>query len=147
MVQKFFAFILITILINACCTSNKSTQLKDNSSLYKNIAESKLGKSSIINVNPDSTYFAAYTSGKSSGDELNKPLKFFIYDTKEEKIIFEDNLSNGKIEWINENQIKVSTIPGIVSGKEEKNKKLFGYIFDVKQKRKIYPDKELDINK
>ncbi len=63
---------------------------------------------------------------------------------KNEKVIFEDNLTNGKIKWINNRQIQVSTMPEIVSGKEENNKKMYGYIYDVINKRKL---PQLDKNK
>jgi hypothetical protein len=144
MLLKFTAFILITILINACCTSTKTSQMNNNSPGYKNIAGSKLGKDYRVIFSPDSSYIAACNSGKMSGNNISSPLKFFIYDLKNEKTLFEENLPNGKVEWINKHQLKVSTEPGIVSGKEDKNNKMFGYIYDVKQKRKINP--LIDIN-
>lgn len=144
---KFIAFILITVLINACCTSTHTTKNNPDTPGYKSIAESKLGSSYKIIFSPDSSYIAAYTAGKGSGNDLSSPLKFFIYDTNEEKTLFEENLPNGKVEWINKHQLKVSTEPGIVSGKEEKNSQMFGYIYDVKQKRKINPLIDINISK
>ncbi len=143
MMQKIAAFILITILINACCASETTSVTKGTFQAYKNFAESKLGGSCKIILNSDSAYYAAYSSGKSSEAGSEAPLKFFIYDTKEEKILLEDNLPNGEIEWINENQLKVSTTPGIVSGRDDKNKHAFGYVYDVKQKRKLFPEHEI----
>ena len=137
MLQKFLAFIFITILINACCASKPSSEVKHNPMNYKNFAESELGGKCKIIFNPDSTYFAAYASAKNSDLQTNSPLKFFIYDTREDKILFEDNLPNGDIKWLNDSQLKISTIPGIVSEKDEQNRIEPGYIYDVKMKRKI----------
>lgn len=142
MLQKFAAFILITILINACCGSKESAKIQISGD-YKKIAESKLGDNYKIIFNSDSTYLTAYQLNKNSNENILPALKFFVYDLSEEKILFEDNLPNGKVEWINDHQVKVSTTPGIVSGKEEKNKSLFGYTYDVNLKKKINQDKQI----
>ncbi|HVO73072.1 MAG TPA: hypothetical protein VMT35_03550 [Ignavibacteriaceae bacterium] len=142
MLQKFVAFIFIAILINACCASKPSSEVKDPSRAYNNFAESKLGSKCKILFNSDSTYFAAYASAKNPELQSNSPLKFFIYDIREDKILFEDNLPNGEIKWLNESQLKISTIPGIVSGIDDQNRHRPGYIYDVNVKRKIKPDFE-----
>jgi hypothetical protein len=142
MLQKFAAFILITVLINACCGSKESAKIQISGD-YKKIAESKLGDNHKIIFNSDSTYLTAYKLNKNSDENILPALKFFVYDLSEEKILFEDNLPNGKVEWINDHQVKVSTTPGIVSGKEEKNKSLFGYTYDVNLKKKINQDKQI----
>lgn len=142
MLQKFAAFILITILINACCGSKESAKIQISGD-YKKIAGSKLGDNYKIIFNSDSTYLTAYQLNKNSNENIPPALKFFVYDLSAEKILFEDNLPNGKVEWINDHQVKVSTTPGIVSGKEEKNKSLFGYTYDVNLKKKINQDKQI----
>jgi len=142
MLQKFAAFILITILINACCGSKESAKIQISGD-YKKIAGSKLGDNYKIIFNSDSTYLTAYQLNKNSNENIPPALKFFVYDLSAEKILFEDNLPNGKVEWINDHQVKVSTTPGIVSGKEEKNKSLFGYTYDVNLKKKINQDKHI----
>ena len=53
------------------------------------------------------------------------------------RFCFEDSLAKASIKWLNDYQIQVSTIPGIVTG-EEADKKLMGYIYDVKLQRKLY---------
>jgi hypothetical protein len=142
MIQKFTAFLLITFLINACCGSKASSELKETPNSYRKIAESKLGDNYRISFNSDSTYLIAYHSEKSTPQNVNPPLKFFIYSLNDNKIVFEENLPNGKIEWINDRQVKVSIIPGIVSEVKGKNKRAFGYIYDIKLKKKIYGDEE-----
>jgi hypothetical protein len=136
MLQKFAAFILITILINACCGSKESAKIQVSGD-YKKIAESKLGDNYKIIFNSDSTYLTAYQLNKNSNENIQPALKFFVYDLSEEKILFEDNLPNGKVEWINDHQVKLSTTHGIVSGKEEKNKSFISYTYDVNLKKKI----------
>jgi len=65
-------------------------------------------------------------------------VQFFVYDLKNEKVLFEDSLANGSVKWLNDYQIQVSTVPGIVTEDEEVDKKLMGYIYDVKLQRKLY---------
>ena len=50
--------------------------------------------------------------------------------------IFKHNKAS--VKWLNDYQIQISTIPGIVTGDEEANKKLMGYIYDIKLQRKLY---------
>ncbi len=62
-----------------------------------------------------------------------------MYDLKNDKVLFEDSLANGSIKWLDEYQIQVSTIPGIVTGDDEASDDLMGYVYDVKLQRKLYP--------
>ncbi len=137
---------LISIfLIAACCSSNKTTaKLSSDYTTYKKIADEKYSKNYNTIFNSDSTYLFVYTSTKNLDKVLPTSLKFFVYDNNNEKIIFEDNLANGKIRWLNVHQIQVSINPEIISGKEEENKKMYGYIYDVLTQRKL---SELDKNK
>jgi hypothetical protein len=137
---------LISIfLIAACCSSNITTaKLSSDHTAYKKIADEKYSKNYNATFNSDSTYLFVYTSPKNLDKVLPSPLKFFVYDNNNEKVIFEDNLANGKIRWLNIHQIQVSINPEIISGKEEENNKMYGYIYDVLTQRKL---SELDKNK
>lgn len=68
---------------------------------------------------------------------LNPPLNFFVYNNSTKKVIFQDNLANGKIRWKNNYQFIVSTIPGIVKGNDAENVQMFGYTYDVISRRKL----------
>ena len=125
------------ILVSACSSKEASGKLQDNIPAYKKIAEEKFNNNYIISFNNDSTYLIAYYFPKNIVKKLNPPLIFFVYDTNSKKVIFEDNLTNGKIEWINNRQLKVSTIPEIVTGDDEKNKEMFGYVYDVYTRKKL----------
>ena len=145
MLKRISVSFLSIFLIASCCSSNvTSKNLSSNRLTYKKIAEEKYSKNYNTIFNSDSTYLFVYSSPKNADKILPPPLKFFVYDNNKAKIIFEDNLVNGKIKWINNHQIQVSTDPEIISGKEEKNIKMYGYIYDVLTKRKL---SELDINK
>jgi len=145
MIKKISISFIPILLIAACCSSSETSQkLMNNIPAYKEIAEGKYNNQYNTVFNTDSTYLFVCASQKNVDKVLPPPLRFFVYDNKNEKVIFEDNLTNGKIKWINNRQIQVSTMPEIVSGKEENNKKMFGYIYDVINKRKL---PQLDKNK
>ena len=134
----------LIILISSCSSKETSGEMQDNTPPYKKIAEEKFDKDYRVIFNNDSTYLIVYYLPKNVNKTLIPPLKFFVYDTNNKKVIFQDNLTNGKVEWINDHQFQVSTIPEIVTGNDEDNKKLFGYIYDVHTKRKLSNE---DINK
>ncbi len=130
--------VLLFLFVNACSSSGKEAgELHSNQPSYKKIAEEKFNEDYKVESNKDSTYFIIYYSPKSKIKALNPPLKFFVYSINSRQIIFQDNLSNGKVEWQNNDQFTVSTIPEIVKGGDEKNKQIFGYTFDVIKKRKL----------
>ena len=125
------------ILINACSSKEASGELLQNKPTYKKIAEEKFNKDYMVIFNNDSTYLIVYFFPKNVTKRLNPPLIFFVYDTNNKKVIFQDNLTNGEVKWKNNRQIEVSTIPEIVTGDDEKNKELFGYVYDVNTQRKL----------
>lgn len=148
----YFKFIIIKntlipaflfLLISACSSKETSVELQSKQPSYKKIAEERYNQDYRVSFNKDSTYLIVYYLPQNVNKKLPSPLKFFVYDTVNKKMVFQDNLTNGKVEWINDHQIKVSMIPGIVTSDEEKNKRLYGYTYDVKLKRKIYGNKEI----
>ena len=136
--NNFFFMVLSFLFVNACSSAEKETgELHTDQPSYKKIAEEKFNKDYKVESNKDSTYFIIYYSPKSKIKELNPPLKFFVYSINSRQIIFQDNLSNGKVQWKNNDELTVSTIPEIVKGGDEKNKQIFGYTYDVIKKRKL----------
>ena len=144
MLMRIGVSLLFLFLIAACCnTKNVSEKFNTQHPTYKEIAKSKY-ENYKVKFNTDSTYAVVYSFSKKVTNQLNPALRFFIYNNKDEKVIFEDNLTNGNVEWINNHQLKVTTEPEIISGIDEKNKEMFGYIYDTTTKRKL---SKLDINK
>ncbi len=142
--RNIFLFISLFLFLNACSSSKEGREEhQPELPIYKKIAEEKFNKDYKVESNSDSTYLIIYYSTKNKITELATPLKFFVYNTKSKKVIFQDNLANGHVEWINNYQLKVSTIPEIIKGNKEENKQMFGYIYDVVTKRKLTT---LDIN-
>lgn len=131
--------------MNSCSSSKEETsKIRSDNPTFKNIAEEKYNDEYRTEFNKDSTYIIVYYSPKNKLMSLNPPLKFFVYDNSTKKVIFRDNLANGKVKWKNNNQFVVSTIPGIVKGDDVENIQMFGYTYDVITRRKL---SDLDKNK
>ncbi len=129
--------VFLFLLINACSSKETSDEMQSNRPSYKKIAEERYNQNYKVSFNKDSTYLIVYYLPQNVTKGLPSPLKFFVYDSRDKKVIFQDNPANGKVEWINYYQLKVSTIPEIVTGNDEDNKKMFGNIYDVISKSKL----------
>ena len=70
---------------------------------------------------------------KTSPPMPSPPLNFFIYDIKNEKIIYQSSLANGRVSWKNNEQVEIETIPGTVTGFEPPD--AFKNIYDVRQQK------------
>lgn len=64
----------------------------------------------------------------------SRTLHFFVYLKSEDSIIFKDSVSEGKINWIDNEVFEVLTIPGIVTG--EKNNTRSGYHYHIGLRKK-----------
>ncbi|MGD8306929.1 MAG: hypothetical protein PVF17_09760 [Ignavibacteria bacterium] len=145
-------FALFTLSFK-CSTSEESSKIKDSNDNrtenietldeYVNLAKEKFNDNYSIQMNSDKSCVLCFTKSLD-GNEL-APLKYFLYDLNNEKIIFEDAVGPGSVQWINDYQIQVSIIPGIVKGEENSEGNVPGYIYDIKKKKKIVnPIKELN---
>lgn len=134
---KIPVLLLVSLTIFGCCNSKHITSNeKITDQNYKKLAEEKYRNNYNILINPDSSHIIVYS--KIRKENLSEPpLKYFIYNLQKNVIVFEDNLPNGDVGWIDNSLVKVSIIPGIVKGDEEENSFLHGYIYDISLNKKI----------
>ena len=111
---------------------------------YAELAKDKFGDNFSIQMNSDKTFVLCSNVPKSIKDNEPTAVSYFIYDLKNEKIVFEESIPDGNVSWLNEHQIKVTIIPGIVKRDDEGGSNT-EYIYDVIQMKKIFnPDQELE---
>jgi hypothetical protein len=131
-------FLLLLFFMNSCSTSKEnSDKVQGNQPSFNDIAQEKFSTDYKTAFNTDSTYVIVYYFPRSKIKSQNPPLRFFVYNTFSKEIIFQDNLSNGKVGWKNNYQFTVSTIPEIVKGNDDENIQMFGYTYDVISRRKL----------
>jgi hypothetical protein len=151
-------FILISALLTLSfeCSSSEETlektetsEIKKEKSVeiekYKELAKDKFGDNFSIQMNSDKTYVLCSNVPKSVKDNRPTAVSYFVYDLKNKKIVFEESIPDGNVSWLNEHQIIVTIIPGIVKGDDKEGGSKPGYIYDVIQMRKIFnPDQGLE---
>jgi hypothetical protein len=113
-------------LLTSCSTKTK---------LISEEIHSKFGAKYIYDWNIDSTHILAINKkGKVSSIHL-APLEYFIYDVKNDSVVFRETLTGGTAKWISPSQIQVNIVPGNITDDEElENLK---YKFDVIKNKKI----------
>jgi len=135
----FYKLIILSALVITCASRQIS---KNNQPSYVRIATEKFLNDIIYVFNPAKSHVLCVKSSKSTQRFLYPPLVFFIYDIRNEKIVYGESLNNGSIKWVNDTQIEVSLIPGVVSGLEEIDKKARGFVYDLTTHKKIYGEIE-----
>jgi hypothetical protein len=123
--QIIIAFMMLQLL-TSCSTKTK---------LISEEIHSKFGAKYIYDWNIDSTHILAINKkGKVSSIHL-APLEYFIYDVKNDSVVFRETLTGGTAKWISPSQIQVNIVPGnIIDDEELENLK---YKFDVIKNKKI----------
>ncbi|NUM80758.1 hypothetical protein HUU42_08125 [bacterium] len=129
-----FPILLIIFYANpACKTSGTAVNYQSNEK-YRITAQSKLGDHAEFLFNQDSSFVLCMKTLNAEKNAQVNSVSFFIFDLKEQIVVFEDALANVSVEWKSNEQVQVTKIPGTV---KKDNQELKGYIFDVKSKKKI----------
>ncbi|MFA6596137.1 MAG: hypothetical protein WCS69_00330 [Ignavibacteriaceae bacterium] len=107
------------------------TQLNSYSQISE-LAKEKYGETFTLQENETKEFYLGTNRGKSSTETA---IKFFVYEKKTHKIIHEDFVNLGSVQWAGRFKIRVRKFSGIVKFKNdgEENR---GYVFDVKTKQK-----------
>ncbi len=125
------------------CSSSKQTSPRNNqiqtisTKTYQVIAEEKYEGRVDFLFNSSKTYVLCINEEKETSNPGFSPLKFFVYDLKAERVIFEDMPGRANIKWISPDNFEVDVVPGIVRGDEEANSASPGYVYDCKLQKKI----------
>lgn len=128
---------IITIILSSCSNYNNGYKTDSKKPAYIKTAIEKYSNNINYIFAPDSLHVICYKTEKKSISNPTPQHRFFIYDLKNEKIIYEDNGRSDDIEWINNTQIRVLKRPGIISVDPKKNMKMLGYIYDINQNKKL----------
>jgi len=86
-----------------------------------------------IDYNESRTFVSLSKSFKTRKNEAFSSLALVVYDIKQEEVILQETFSRATARWINETEIEIVIIPGVVA---EDNQTKPGFIFNVKQKKK-----------
>ncbi len=104
---------------------------------YQKVALQKYQKDISYSFNSEKSYVICTHKSKQPSPRRPRATHFFIYDIKNNTVLFEDAQARAKVRWINPFQVEVAVIPGIVKGDESEGTQIHGYIYDIKQGRKL----------
>jgi len=137
--KKNLFFVLALLILPACVSSSKPPASVKATENYKTLATEKYGEGVDCTFNESKTHVLCLKREKVklSPAMPQNPLRFFVYDLHNEKIIYEDSIEDGSVRWISNSELQISIIPGIISGDE--NPEDFTYIYDVKLQQRRKP--------
>ena len=127
--------IMTFIIVTGCNTSKMDSPKTQNPQAFKSIAAEKYGKSVDYLFNDSKTYVVCLKRIKPTPQIPQNQIRFFIYDSEADKIIFEESSIDAEVEWQNDHQLRVKITPGIISGDETEED--FIYTYDVELRKKI----------
>ncbi|PID58703.1 MAG: hypothetical protein CR986_07525 [Ignavibacteriae bacterium] len=135
----YLIIILFGISCSDCYTKKeKIAKQEEEKNLEMTInkkAKEKFGRNYKLIPNNTKDYYICKKESNLSPNEFINKIKFFIYSTTTKEIIFEDEIINGSLLWLNNNKIKVSRIPGMVKKNYDNDNIL--YYYDVIKKSKL----------
>jgi hypothetical protein len=134
--NRFFnttVFCCLLILLESCEHTGSGFEKKDET--YKEVAVNKLGANPAFSYNTGKTHVLIYKQLKPAAENPLPPLRFFVYDIKNDTLIYENSIPAGSVKWKNDTQIEVTLIEGNISTERKENQN--GYLFDVISKKRI----------
>ena len=129
-VADLISFCLPALIFVSCASTKESSAEVSALDRCKKIAVEKYGRDLEYAFNDSKTHILCKKESKPTTQNPQHRVEFFVYDTTRNKLLFEDSLPDGKVSWINDHQLQITIIPGIVRG-DESNPVPPGYIYDV----------------
>ena len=114
--MKINVLILLAALTISGCTSIKVSSIATNGeSSYKELASSKLGVSDPIYLLSESnTYVLCIKDVKGTVQQPRNLLSFVVIKMDDNKVVLEENVEGGTVDWFSDNSIQVFRTPGIM---------------------------------
>jgi len=127
---KFLVYSLLVFAFACCPRTVQNVNTSDTPS-YISVAEKILGDSPRYLLNETQTHVICYILEKTNIQNPQGLLHYIIYDIKNEVVLREEDLDNGKIRWLDHARIEVSSTPGMV--RKESNEGMNIRILDINQ--------------
>lgn len=132
--MKSTSYSILLLLVFLGFSQCKSTKPQESSDVQKSVetfAQEKYGSDAQIDKNRSKTFALVSRSKKATRNATHGSVHFFIYDLSENNIIHEGFVSQGSVEWLSDEEVKVNEIPGRYREGVSK-----GYIYNVKTQEK-----------
>lgn len=131
----------LTILVS--CTSAKKTSVASQENQhgspavekYKTLAMEKYKEGIDYVFNESGSFVMCVHAAKPSAEHPQKTISFFVYDLKNEKILYEESVGDGSVKWKNDVQIEITSKIGIITPSHQSN--IIHYVYDVSTQKKL----------
>jgi len=123
--------ILFTLII-ASCTSIISKNDNTPTAACRKLALERLGPDYSLDFNSDKSFILCVGKHKPTRLLPSPPFTFFLWNCQTKKVVYEKELQNGDVFWLDDGHLEIRRIPTMLSIDEKKNKLLFGYVLNIK---------------
>lgn len=130
-----YRIVAILIIIFASCNSIKKIDNAKQTEYHK-IAVKKYGKDVKYMKSPKKSYVICQKVIDINSLNPNELTRFFVYDIKNRKNIYEDAISGAQLSWNSDFEIRIEKQKGIINSTEDTGKNV--YIYNLKTKNITY---------
>ncbi|MBL7959684.1 hypothetical protein JNL27_05525 [bacterium] len=140
----FTKTIVMFLAILVSCTSaqkSNSSAFQEKQDLspavekYKTLAMEKYKEGIDYVFNESGSFVMCVHAAKPSAEHPQKTISFFVYDLKNEKILYEESVGDGSVKWKNDVQIEITSKIGIITPSHQSN--IIHYVYDVSTQKKL----------
>jgi hypothetical protein len=116
--HRFLFIALATVLFlfsPACKTGNKTSKSAMSEAFpFHLVAKKELGDRFMVEFNETGNFVLCRSEFLPDPSVSHYTVKFFIYDVERGEIIYQDVVPRGEVEWHNNQEIRISSVPGII---------------------------------
>lgn len=117
--NRSYWILTLSMCFLASCSVAKKTQAVAESTAYINVAKEKLGDNVKFDFNEDRSYVLCQSEILPRARE--KSFRFLVYKMKDEKVVMEQNVSAGFVQWLSAMEIEVFTTPGVMRNDQSRD--------------------------
>jgi len=139
MINKLLILSLFSLLIYTSCANQRKNLNQKNTSnnqvkAYKQIAFEKFGSDTIFIFSPEENYVLCTKAIDKSSGNPNALTEFFVYDTDNKEILYEDKIPGAIISWNTNTDLLIIKQKGIITSPEDTGK--ISYLINIKTKKR-----------
>ena len=116
---KSIAFSIgLLLLVGAGCKSTKKAAVVEETTAYMEPA-AKLGDNVKYSFNDGRSFVLAQSTPDPNGNSLS--FSFLVFDMKAEKVVLEQTVESGFVQWLSQEEIEVFFTPGIMRNDQSRD--------------------------
>jgi len=135
MIVQILAALLCLLLVSCGSSRRDLREPESQPTRYQAVGLQKYGQGAEFAFNEGKTAVLCLKKSKPSAKNPQQQVFFFVFDLSIDSMIFEGEIVNGSVRWIDDLTVLVNTIPGTVKSDEASAGDRSGYIFDLRSRK------------